>query len=255
MTETAPLRAPQYKFEGAAAAAAAEGDAPLPAPTASAVPKKRQKKTLDAAMQQRIAEALTDNNKSLAIPPAIVTASIDAAMTYTRSHALAVRDKQWAPSRKLPMLTFEEPPAEGEPDVNKFMAAGAQLLIADWREFGCDAFVCKCGADMVVMGHEKDVDGVKRDKLSCSTSGKLGLTPTPSPPPPPGPNQLGYADLMGGDRRARARVSIGAAAPVPAPPASGLLTWWQPLRRGSSVACRPFATRPQALLATMPFPC
>jgi hypothetical protein len=60
---------------------------------------------------------------------------------------------------------------------------------------------------------------------------------------------------MGGDRRARARVSIGAAAPVPAPPASGLLTWWQPLRRGSSVACRPFATRPQALLATMPFPC
>ena len=109
VTETAPLRAPPY--EGAAAAAA-EGDAPLPAPTASAVPKKRQKKTLDAAMQQRIAEALTDNNKSLAIPPAIVAASIDAAMTYTRSHALAVRDKQWAPSRKLPMLTFEEPPAE-----------------------------------------------------------------------------------------------------------------------------------------------
>ena len=145
-------------------------------PTATAVPKKRHKKTLDVAMQQRIAEALTDNNKSLAIPPAIVAASIDAAMTYTRSHALAVRDKQWAPSRKLPVVTFEEPPAEGEPEVDKFMAAGAQLLIADWREFGYDAFKCKCSADMVVMAHEKDVDGVKRDKLSCSTRGKLGLT-------------------------------------------------------------------------------
>jgi hypothetical protein len=68
-------------------------------PTATAVPKKRHKKTLDVAMQQRIAEALTDNNKSLAIPPANVAASIEPSMTNTRSHALAVRDKQWAPSR------------------------------------------------------------------------------------------------------------------------------------------------------------
>ena len=65
-------------------------------------------------------------------------------------------------------------------------AAGCKHTIIDWREFQPDIeFKCTCGAPMVVAVHaEPEPDGIRRDALSCTVSGKVGLTKEEGAPVP-----------------------------------------------------------------------
>jgi len=136
---------------------------------------------VESALKEKTAQAIKDaaqHNGSHAVAPPLVAASITAAVRHARGLAVARRDGAWQPSKQpVHEITFP-PPAHQVPVRDEYMAVGCRLKIVDWREVEPDiSFSCgTCSAPMEVARHQPEPDGVWRDALSCTTTGKLGLT-------------------------------------------------------------------------------
>jgi len=157
---------------GTAAATAAEREATAAATAAR----------VEAALEEKIAstvKAAAAHNMSFAVSEPLVAASIRAATMHARDVAVARRDGTWRASGNFKCVSFAKPPpGQSPPCCFDEMAAGCVHKVVDWREFDPNVlFVCpKCSSQMEVATHLPEPDGVRRDQISCTASGKLGLT-------------------------------------------------------------------------------
>ena len=138
-------------------------------------------------ISNKLIDDAQSHNRSLAIPDPLMKAAIRSGISYARQRAAARASQTWQPSNQFAEIAFTHSSdnlAGGRPELETFMVAGCIHKIIDWREvcpsirFFCDA--CKTAGrgegEMVVSTHNPDPDGLRRDVLSCTAMGKVGLT-------------------------------------------------------------------------------
>ena len=89
----------------------------------------------------------------------------------------------WRPTNAFRTIRFGQPQPPSLdycPSADEHMVAESSLLVVDWREIPGAApenFICaRCRAPLCVATHRPDPDGVRRDRLTATSNGSLGLT-------------------------------------------------------------------------------